>query len=536
MTQNVDTPAVDELVQSQLFVRLQRYLKIKNTSALALVGCLGLVELLPLGIGNGFWPSVDMGRTLALATGFNLVVVLLYALISAVAPYSGSDYVFTSRVLHAPLAFAAKFSSQLFLAAAAGAFAVLVAQAVLTPFLYYSSWVFQDPDLATIATSLSQPQGATIAGAIVVALVFFFSTLTPKANSRFILICVLLALLGWAAIFFQLFNANSANFATNWDLVIGEGSYAGQMPAARALSLWFGVPPQWLVLAGIPLGFLLFWGVRLPNEVSGEVKSSASKSQLLGGWFAVLVCGGLAMGSTVMVSRVISADWLAAESQLLLYSNQLKTPAMPWLPFYAALLRPNFFLFTLSTLGALAGLMAALQAFIRSFGRVWLAWTDDHMLPKLVGYIHPGSQTPLFTTLFVAILAQMGVTLAANFGVMKVLGSVMFGLICLQTFPALAAVLYPWAKRKWVKAGSANVRKANAPLLVISGLLVLAYLILMIVTIYTYPSEGYIIGGADVIILLVTFAMGLGWFAWRSRAARREGIDMARQYVDFPEE
>ncbi len=536
MAQNVEAPTAEVRVENPLFLRLHRYLKIGNTSALALAGCLGLAELLPLGIGNGFWPSADIEFILAYAIGFNLVVVLLYALISAAAPYSGADYVFTSRALNAPVAFAAKFSSQIILAGVLGALAVLVAQAILTPFLYYASWFFQNPDLMDMAASIAQPQGATIVGAIVLVLVFFTSTLSPKANSRFLQVCTLFMVLGWSVIFFQLFTGDPGNFAINWDLITGEGSYAEQISKARALSLWFGDSPDWLVLAGIPLGFLVFLGARLPSEVSGEVKGSAAKNQWLGGWFAVFVAGGLALGAAVWIKRILPAYWLAAESQLFLYNNQLNTPAMPWLPFYAALLRPNFLLFTISSLGALAGLIAALHAFLRSFGRVWLAWTTDHLLPELTGYIHPTSQAPVITTLFMAVLAQIGVTLAANFGAMHVFGAAMFGLICLQVFPALAAVIYPFARRKWAKAGAANVHPVNTALLVISGGLVLAYLGLMIWTLSTYPSGGYRIGGWDSLVLVLIFGLGLAWFAWGSYQARRQGIDLAQKFRDFPEE
>lgn len=536
MTQNVETPAIDALVENPLFVRLQRYLKIRNTSALALVGCLGLVELLPLGIGIGLWPAADIGKSLPFAIGFNLVVVLLYALISAVAPHSGADYVFSSRVLPAPLAFGAKFTTQLLLAAAVGALAVLVAQAVLTPFLYYTAWYFDNSALSNLAVSMAQPQGATIVGAIVIGLAFFLSTFSPKANSRFLIFCILIALLGWAVILYQLFSGNPADFAAQWDLIFGQGSYVDQVTLARGYSLFFGVAPNWLVLAGIPLGFLLFWGARIPSEVSGEVKNSASKNQLWGGWFAVLVCGGLALGSTVLVNRALPADWLAAESQLFLYNNQLRTPAMPWLPFYAAVLRPNYVLFLLSSLGTLAGLIAALQTFIRAFGRVWLAWTKDELLPELTGYIHAGSQSPLVTTLFVAVLAEVGVAFAANLGVMRVLSSVMFGLVCMQVFPALAAVLFPLVWRKKSPSGLMNLGKGTRPLLALSGLIVLVYLGVMILNIFIFPSQGNNNGGMDFILPLIFFALGVGWFVWRSRETRKQGGSLAEHFREFPEE
>lgn len=537
MAQNIESPVVVATPEeNQMNTGLQRHLSTKNVTTLALAGCLGLVELLPLGIGYGLWPSANAVFYLAIAVGFNLIVVLLYALISEVIPRSGAVYLFTSRVLHPPLVFGASFGTQIALAVIVGALSLLVSQAVLTPFCYYLSWYFQSSSLATFAAVISQSQGAAITGAAVVLLAFFTSLLPPKRNFRFLTVCIILALVGWAAIFFQLLTADSAHFGANWDLVMDDGSFESQITAARALALMFGESPNWLLLAGIPLGFLLFYGARLPGLSAGVVDGSAGFKQWLGGWCAVLVCGGLAVGSTLLVNRSIPAEWLAAESHLFIYNNQLKIPAMPWLPFYAALLRPNLLLFFLSTLGALAGLIAALQAFFRTLGHEFIAWTKDTMLPDLTGFIHADGQMPLVATLLVAILAQVGASVAALVGVTKVLTAFLFILVCLQIFPALAAVLYPWGLRKWVKSRELHATKGKAALLVICGLLVLGYCVLLIAIAFIYPSQGYTIGVQDIILLAAGFITGILWFTWRSRLLRKRGTRMAILYKDLPKE
>ncbi|TLN10108.1 hypothetical protein FDZ74_11020, partial [bacterium] len=229
----------------------------------------------------------------------------------------------------------------------------------------------------------------------------------------------------------------------------------------------------------------------------------------------MLVCAGLAYGSILLVSRAIPLDWLAAESHLFLYNNQLETPSLPWLPFYAALLRPIYPLYVLSTLGILAALLAALQGFLRSIGRVLAAWADDHLLTELVGYLQPGSQTPLFAILAVAMLAEIGVSLAANVGVMKTLNSAMFALICLQLLPALALILYPLMRRRWTRAASSRGQKGFAVLFILSGLLVLAYVGWVVVTTFIYPATGSAISWIELAVLGGGLVIGVAWYFWR---------------------
>ncbi len=537
MSDIAQTPvAVNAPVETHSRSRLQRTLTTRGVTRLALAGCLVLAELLPVGIGYGLWPSVDMGRVLALATGLNLVLVLMYALIGAITPRSGADYVFTSRVLPAPLAFAGSLSLVVAVVVVVGALAVLVAQSTLAPFILYTGTLLENATLASYATIFAEPQGAIITGTVMIVLAFLISVASPKANGRFLLVSVILALAGWGAILFQLLTADAATFSYRWNLVVGEGSYAGQISAARALSLMFSDPPGVLILAGIPLGVLVFLGARLPLLNSGEIKGSTGKAQLLGGGLAVLICAVLAYGSILLVGRAIPLDWLAAESHLFLYNNQLETPALPWLPFYAMLLRPIYPLYVLSTLGILAAFLAALQGFLRSVGRVLAAWSDDHLLTELVGYLQPGSQTPLFAILAVAMLAEIGVSLAANVGVMKTLNSATFALVCLQVLPALALILYPLMRRRWARAASPRGQKGFAVLFILSGLLVLVYVGWVVVTTFFYPATGSAISWVELAVLGGGLVFGVVWYFYRMITMRRRGIDLARRFTIFPEE
>lgn len=537
MAQSVETPASVSIPgEVQLGISLKRYMATRNSSVLALAGCLGLAELLPVGIGMGLWPSADMGRTLAIATGINLVLVLLYALIGAAVPRSGADYVFTSRVLPAPLAFAGNFALVIAAALIVGAIALLAAQATLTPFLLYSATEFRNSNLANFAFTIAHPQGAIVAATIIVVLAFLISILSPKANSRFVLILLVLGFAGWAAILFQLITANPANFATQWDLVVGEDSYASQILSARALSLMFSDTPSVLLLAGIPLGFLIFFGARLPGMNAGEINGSVVKSQTWGGWLAVLIGGALAVGSYLLLSRAIPTDWLAAESHLYLYSNELETPALPWLPFYATLLQPNYLLYLVSTVGILASLLAAIQAFLRSFGRTIYAWAKDNMLIDLGRYIHEKSGSPLIAILLFTILTQIGVAFTASYGAMKTFNSSLFALLCLQIFPALAAIFYPLAKRRWAAAGYESEQKISSALVVICGLLVLVLLGWAITTSFIYPSQGSGIGLIDLIVLGGGYLLGLILFFWRAIGLRRQGINLFKQFKTIHEE
>ena len=515
---------------------LQKHLGFQTSTLLTLAGCLGLVELLPLGIGIGLWPSANLIHTIAFAVGSNIVLVLLYTLIGAAVPHSGADYVLASRVLPAPLAFAGTFCMLVAAAMAVGAIAVLVSQAVISPFLLYTSAEFQNSNLADFAVTMLQPQGAIIAGTVVLFLAFLLSTLSPKTNARTTAGLLLLALAGWAAILFQLANADPAGFAARWDNVIGQGSFAGQVSEARALSLMFTSSPSPLFLIGIPLGFLIFFGARLPVLHSGEIKGPPVRSTLWSGWLAILLSAGLVIGSMILLNRALPADWLAAESHLFLYNNQLQKPALPWLPFYAALLQPNYLLFCLSTAGILAGLVAALQATIRAFGRLVYALAKDGFLVDLARFVHAGSHNPLVAHLIFTIVAQVGVSLAANAGVVKTLHSTLFAMVCTQLFPALAAIFHPLAKRGWIQRGESSGGKVNSALLVFFGFLAVVIFGWTIAVSLLFPAQGAAIGTTDFIVLGIGFVIGLVLYFWQAILSRRRGMDLLKPYSHFPED
>ncbi len=515
---------------------LQKHLGFQNATILALAGCLGLIELLPLGIGMGLWPSANMINAIAIAVGVNIVLVILYTLIGAAVPHAGADYVLASRVLPAPLAFAGTICMLITAAVAVGAIAVLASQAVITPFLLYTSAEFQNSNIAELAVTMTQPQGAIIAGTVVLFLAFLLSTLSPRANARATVVLLLLALAGWAVILFQLVNADPAGFAVRWDEMLGQGSFAGRVSEARALTLLFTTTPSPLFLMGIPLGILIFFGARLPVLQSGEVKERPVRSTLWSGWLAILASAGLAIGAMVLLNRALPADWLAAESHLFLYNNQLEKPALPWLPFYAALLQPNYVLFCVSTAGILAGLVAALQAMVRSFGRTVYALAKDGFLVDLVRFIHTGNHNPLVATLLFTIFAQVGVSFAASAGVMKTLHSTLFAMICMQVLPALAAVFHPLAKREWVKRGETGAGKVNSLLLVLFGLLTVAILGWTIAGSMLYPAQGTPIGTMDFLVLGIGFVIGLTLYFWQVILSRRRGSNPLKPYPRFPED
>jgi amino acid transporter len=209
---------------------------------------------------------------------------------------------------------------------------------------------------------------------------------------------------------------------------------------------------------------------------------------------------------------------------------------LPWLPFYAALLQPNYLLFCLSTAGILAGLVAALQTMIRAFGRMVYALAKDGFLVDLARYVHAGNRNPLVAHLIFTIVAQVGVSLAANLGVVKILHSTLFAMVCTQLFPALAAVFHPLAKRGWNQRGESSGGKVNSALLVFFGFLAVVIFGWTIAVSLLYPAQGAAIGTTDFIVLGIGFVIGLVLYFWQAILSRRRGMDLLKPYPHFPDD
>jgi amino acid transporter len=274
---------------------------------------------------------------------------------------------------------------------------------------------------------------------------------------------------------------------------MGAGSFASRIDLAKANGMVVNPNVAIMTLAGLIMGFWIFYGYYIPTFFAGEVKQ-ADNTLLAGSWASLLVTWGIFVVGALLLQRLVPLEWLAAESYL---SNiGYEGGAMPWIIFYAAILRPSFPLLLIVALAWIYTLINLAQTYFFYCSRIIFAWSFDRLIPEGVCYIHPRLRSPIVAIAIITVIAAVGVIDAAMGGVMGAQLNFVFFAVCTQLVPVLAITLFPFLKPDLFENSSAFVRRklGGVPVITIVGLITLTYLVWMLVASFMFPAVGGRIG------------------------------------------
>ena len=294
--------------------------------------------LVPFSILAGLFPGANLPLLLTVGMGFCLLIAFTYAVIGSAVRRNAADYILTSRILPPGLAFAFSWILVIFNALIIGVVLARAGQVTLPVFMRSIAMVANAPGMLLSANFLASPQGISLVGSIAVALAFLLSILPPRTNQRLMQVGFIFLLVSWIAILGMLLLP-SAGFQLSWDRFMGDGNFAAQLGAAQAAGMQLDLAPQTVLIAGLLAAMWIFYGFQTPVYIAGEVKQ-AGRSLLIGTLGAVLISWLVIAGSAVLLQRIVSPEWISAQSFLALHGQ----PALPWLNYYAAIARPNPFL------------------------------------------------------------------------------------------------------------------------------------------------------------------------------------------------
>ncbi len=210
---------------------------------------------------------------------------------------------------------------------------------------------------------------------------------------------------------------------------------------------------------------------------------------------------------------------------------------MPWITFYAAILKPIVILIWIVAIAWFYTLINLAQTYFFYCSRIIFAWSFDRLIPEKVCYIHPTLHSPIIAILIIALIAEVGVIDAATGGVMGAQLNFVFFAVCTQLVPVLAITIFPFTKPDLFENSSAFVKRkiGKVPVITIVGGITMAYLLWMIIASFLYPAVaaglapvrwahwlGFVISG------LVVF------YAARAYRMNKEGIDINWTFQSVP--
>jgi len=501
------------------------------------VHCISLSSsgLIPFSWVAGVWPGSSIIGVLTVAMFFCLFHAYTYSVIGATMPRSAADYTLASRTLSAPLAFAASWTLVIFSAMVAGSLIAWIPKTAIPVLFRTMGIITGNQGFIDFATWSVTTPGIITIGTICAVIVFILMILPTRTILRVLEVGFFLGLLAWAILYFQLGTAAKDAFPAAWDRFMGAGSYAARVDLAKANGMVINPNVGMMTLAGLIMGFWIFYGYYIPTFFAGEVKQAES-TLLAGSWSSLLVTWAIFVVGALLLQRLVPMEWIAAESYL---SNAGVSDAnpMPWITFYAAILKPSLVLLWIVAIAWIYTLINLAQTYFFYCSRIIFAWSFDRLIPEKVCYIHPTLHSPIFAILIIALIAEVGVIDAATGGVMGAQLNFVFFAVCTQLIPVLAMTLFPFTKPDLFENATAFVKRkvAGIPLITIVGGITLAYLLWMIIASFLYPAVGGRIGTGTLGTLAGFIISGLiVFYAARSYRMSKEGIDINWTFQSVP--
>jgi amino acid transporter len=231
---------------------------------------------------------------------------------------------------------------------------------------------------------------------------------------------------------------------------------------------------------------------------------------------------------------LVPPEWISAHSFLHQLPGYVHV-TMPWLTFYAAVVKPNPGITWLIGIIFMFGLLNLAHALIYSASRIVLAWVEDRVFPESFGFVHPQLKSPLIAVLMGCIIAVIGIVDGAINGSLLLRLNLVFFWVLSLFLPILSIALLPLMKKDWFRRSPALVqaRIGRIPLITILGLALLGYLAVVLVATVTTGFLGGI-GWQAVVLFGLLFCGGLGWYYWRRRELLLKGIKLEEVFKTLP--
>ncbi len=154
--------------------------------------------------------------------------------------------------------------------------------------------------------------GIALIGTICTIITFVLMIMPTRIILRTLEIGFFLGLLAWVVLYFQLGTAAKGAFPAAWDKFMGAGSYAARIQLAKDNGMVTNPNVAMMTLAGLIMGFWIFYGYYIPTFFAGEVKQ-AENTLIAGSWASLLVTWAIFVVAALLLQRLVPLEWIAAE-------------------------------------------------------------------------------------------------------------------------------------------------------------------------------------------------------------------------------
>lgn len=481
------------------------------------------------------FPGANITGAILLSAIPALTLTTVYVLFGIAMPRSGGDYVYISRTLHPAIGFAANFSffgwnciwigvyaNWAITVGVKGAFASLAIATGSEGWTDAADWV--GGKWATFAL-------ASVA-LVAVTVVCAMGLRTALRVQKYLFAVALLGVL--AATFTVLFTSRSRFME---GLADQGTSYGGIIAAAREAG--FETPSSWTqvgpTILAVGLVSLLTLFVMYSAYYAGELKETRRSVPVSMYGALLTVVGAFALMAIAATSTwgheligSINLLWNDAPDDYPLSSG-------PDYNYLEAVGNSSLLLTALIGIGFIVYPCASLIANFVVNSRCMFAWAFDRLLPQNAAYVSSRTHSPVVAIVTVAVLGEISLAVYTLEGSVKFLGGTTMGYIATFATTALAAVVFPFARRALYEDSPVRPTVLGMPLISVAGAVTLAMFAVMI---YGFLTNDLF--GANVTEGLVFFVglwvVGLLGFAVARAVRSRQGLPMDVALKELPPE
>ena len=482
------------------------------------------------------FPGVNLPVTIAVTLIPGIVVALLYYLFTVAMPRTGGDYVWTSRILGAPLGFMTNFVLTFtWMASMATAVAWGISYGIV-PSLYAWGVVQADTGITSLANTLSQTNVAFIVTAVLIVLSIVPLLLGTRPAFAFMWSMFAISLIGALVTVGAFYSASNSTFIANFNHY-STVSYDKTITSA-ALPLGFAVGAT---VTGSIFTMTNFLGFFSSSYFSGEVRR-VQRSQVIGMFgslFFLMVIAFLIYSSAYSAA---GSDFLNAVSLNFVSGTNYGLPAVPTLNFLVAFASPTPWVIMLSGLALFATGLGGATLFAFVCVRNLFAWSFDRVMPtSFVRLDRRGSPTVAIGVIMAAAVLLTAVYYYTGFFTYYVFATL--NLFVVFTLVSLAAILFPYRLKGVFESSPSFVKKrvGGIPFMTILGI------IGVIVNVYfgyataqpaisPPPSGTYLVQLLAYATVPLTIIAGLVIYGISYFVRKGQGIFLASVFKEIPPE
>jgi amino acid transporter len=477
-----------------------------------------------------FYPGASMELATLVSILFGLTIAACYALLAAVYPRSGAEYVFLSRSLHPAVGFALSFNFtfwQIFYVGLNGAFLSIYA---IQPTIAAIGVQQQNQDILDVATWFGDGWGLFLSAGVAILAILALHLYGAGKYFKWQRIgsYIAVASLVVTLVVLILATAGVLDFKANFDDLAGSGAYDGVISGGKDAGLSIGAPFS----MSETLKFILWpafslWFTITAVSFSGEVKN-VQKGQLYGLLGAVVAMGATFIALMALYRGAFGTEFLQAAS------NGTPLDAAPFTPLFTAIAGGNVVLTLIMSTWVVTIAFFVLGTVFVYPSRTILAWSIDGMAPAKLGDVNSRYHSPHWSLI---VCAAGGLFVLALYSFTDKLGIVsgFLGLAINFLVVCVWSIFFPFVRRDVFENSPIAWRFGGVPVLSIMGAIstigIVPVLYRLLVDKTFSLDLSYVVWGA-----VISVGGGFVWYVlWRAyEKARGRGVDT--QFAEIPVE